>query len=900
MPASTLLDDLPPPPRSVRLSPTSRTSAVASAAALVVPGYEVLGELGRGGMGTVYRARHVALNRLVALKVISAGTSADPRELARFRAEAEAVAQLQHPNIVQVFEVGEVSGRPYLALELVEGGTLAHALGGMPLPSRTAAELLESLARAVEYAHSRGVVHRDLKPGNILLQCPPSAVLSPDSSKARLGTAERGLGTPKIADFGLAKRIGADSSQTTTGVVVGTPSYMSPEQAAGLGKLIGPACDIYALGAILYELLTGRPPFQAPSPIDTLQQVVSIDPVPPARLQPKVPRDLETICLKCLQKESRKRYASAAALADDLHRFLDGRPIVARRTSVWERAIKWARRRPAAAALVSVSLIASFAVAVLGARYYRALDRHNAELSKAAADLARERDEARRQTERAEANLESANDAIEQMLKRVGLERLAGTPHMDRTRAELLEDALRFFDKLLAVQAGDPRLRLQRAHTLDLAGRVQFALGRYDRALEHYDAAIALIDELRGDQESPIPLQTQLWLQALVHNNRSLTLIRIGATAKARADQEHAAALRQQLLELQPDDPKRQRAVAASNLNLALIARSEHRMKDVELYLGRARPLAEALTRDHGDADRHWYLLGLILNDSAVYALNADDPVRAAEFVERAVAVWRKLKAVNPGDVEYRQALAASLTNQAIVLRKQGFLRRAAEPLAEALRIREQIARDHPDAWLAVVGLASSRLQVAELKRERGDNDGALEGYTQVIEQLQAAPDKLKADSVAQAELTDAYIGRANVFGATNKYVEMAEALGKAIELADPHRRADLRMTRALALAHAGQVTTAIKETEDVLTGSELKSAVYFDAGRLFAVASKVDKERKQQHAARAVSLLSQAEKEGYFKVPWHRNHLDQHVDLHLLRGRDDFESLRARVRGGD
>ncbi len=308
-----------------------------------VAGYEILGELGRGGMGVVYRARQVGLNRLVALKMILAGSHAGADDLARFRAEAEAVAALQHPNIVQIYEVGERDGLPYFSLELVEGGSLADRLDGTPWAARPAAELVAALARAMEYAHSRGVVHRDLKPANVLLSFS--------------GRSQSGAEAPKITDFGLAKQLDSAVGRTRTGAILGTPSYMAPEQAGGRRKEVGPAADVYALGAILYELLTGRPPFRAETPLDTILQVLDSEPVPPSRLLPKVARDLETICLKCLQKEPRRRYATAGQLADDLQRFLDDRPILARPTSSWERLAKWARRRPTVAALTLVSAI---------------------------------------------------------------------------------------------------------------------------------------------------------------------------------------------------------------------------------------------------------------------------------------------------------------------------------------------------------------------------------------------------------------------------------------------------------------------------------------------------------------------------------------------------------------
>jgi WD40 repeat protein len=318
-----------------------------------VVGYEILGELGRGGMGVVYKARHLRLNRLVALKMILAGSHAGTQQLQRFRTEAEAVARLQHPNIVQIHEVGEAEGRPYFSLEFVDGGSLDAKLDGTPWQPKDAARLVQTLAGAMDAAHRAGIVHRDLKPANVLV------------------TAD---GTPKVADFGLAKKLDA-AGQTQPGAVMGTPSYMAPEQAGGKSKEIGPACDTYALGAILYECLTGRPPFKAATPLDTILQVVSDEPVPPTQLQPRTPKDLETICLRCLQKEPGKRYASALALAEDLGRFLGGEPVLARPVGPWERALKWARRRPTTAALVAVTGLAALALVgvVVGFLYNRQL-----------------------------------------------------------------------------------------------------------------------------------------------------------------------------------------------------------------------------------------------------------------------------------------------------------------------------------------------------------------------------------------------------------------------------------------------------------------------------------------------------------------------------------------------
>jgi eukaryotic-like serine/threonine-protein kinase len=330
--------------------------ARAAGAPIEPPDYEFCGELGRGGMGVVYKARHRRLNRFVALKMIR-GAYADEIQIARFKIEAEAVASLRHPNILQIYDIGEHNGYPYVALELLEGGSLIGRLMGTVLAPKQAAEWMVPLVLAMDAAHQAGIVHRDLKSANILFSAD---------------------GIPKITDFGLAKRLEADEGQTHTGQIMGTPSYMAPEQARGDTKLAGPPADIYALGAMLYEMLTGRPPFKGVSAMDTVKQVIEQDPISPSRVQYHVPRDLETICMKCLQKEPRKRYATAKDMADDLSRYLRGEPIKARRTPPIERAVKWAKRRPAKAtamAFVSLGLIGSL---VFGAWYWnqqRALER---------------------------------------------------------------------------------------------------------------------------------------------------------------------------------------------------------------------------------------------------------------------------------------------------------------------------------------------------------------------------------------------------------------------------------------------------------------------------------------------------------------------------------------------
>jgi eukaryotic-like serine/threonine-protein kinase len=338
-----------------------------------IEGYEVQSVLGRGGMGVVFRARHLRLDRLIALKMMLDDAYAGPRDRDRFQREAEAVARLRHPNVVQIHDIGDADGRPYFTMELVDGGSLAEKLAGTPLPSREAAELAATLAGAVQAAHDCGIVHRDLKPGNVLL------------------TSD---GMAKITDFGLARQLNDGARLTQTGAAVGTPSYMAPEQANGQPDEVGPAVDVYALGAILYELLTGRPPFKGATAAETIHQVIFQEPAPPSRLNDQAPRDLETICLKCLQKDSRRRYESAVAFGEDLARFLRGEAIAARPEGFVARLARRVRRRPALSAAVTISSLLLFVLfgGGLWVLSERSADRRAKDAADAATEQAAERD----------------------------------------------------------------------------------------------------------------------------------------------------------------------------------------------------------------------------------------------------------------------------------------------------------------------------------------------------------------------------------------------------------------------------------------------------------------------------------------------------------------------------
>lgn len=365
-------------------------------------GYEIRKELGRGGMGVVYEALQTDLGRLVAIKMIL-NSSASTEEKSRFVKEGEAVARFHHPNIVQIFEIGEHAGRPYFSLEYVDGGNLEERLEEKPLPWREACQLLSTVSQAMQAAHARGIVHRDLKPANILL--------SKD-------------GAPKIADFGIAKRLDA-ADQTQVGRILGTPNYMSPEQAKGRTDLVGPASDIYGLGAILYDCITGRPPFEADNTMTTLLQAIAKEPVEPILLQPHIPRDLNIIVLKCLEKAPDKRYSSARELAEDLDRLLAGEPILARPISAAERIKRWMKTHPAWATLIVVSSLAVVFLAITGAWFTRELQKELRATEAARKEAASAREEIRMTLVR------STADAIN-----ADLRQLAGLP---RTLAAALE-----------------------------------------------------------------------------------------------------------------------------------------------------------------------------------------------------------------------------------------------------------------------------------------------------------------------------------------------------------------------------------------------------------------------------------------------------------------------------
>ncbi|MGF1583402.1 MAG: tetratricopeptide repeat protein [Gemmataceae bacterium] len=456
-----------------------------------VPGYDILEVLGRGGMGVVYKAVQLRPRRVVALKMILAGDHASDEHRARFLQEAEAIARLQHPNIVQIFEVSETDGNPFFALEYVEGGTLAHRFSGTPQPARFACELVETVAHATHAAHQQGIIHRDLKPANILLRAEGKSDTNSQEQKSTLPPKDNTKQTdeevsatgsqtlvPKITDFGLARLVESDSAQTQTGQFMGTPSYCAPEQAAGQIREIGPLTDVYALGAILYEALTGRPPFRGTTPVETLMLVQYQEPVSPRALNPSVPKDLETICLKCLRKKPEDRYPSGLALAEDLRRFQQDEPILARPVGTIERGVKWSRRHPMTVAFLAAVLLLVVGGVAAGFAYL-----------KITSDRAAER--AQQQIENQKIKAERAKQEFEAELRRLKkAERRKQAEAQIRIRIGDVQQEGRALQKLLEEPGGVFRLLNTPANWQQRIDRMRYSWERANDIQKRSEAGI--------------------------------------------------------------------------------------------------------------------------------------------------------------------------------------------------------------------------------------------------------------------------------------------------------------------------------------------------------------------------------------------------------------------------
>ncbi len=678
---------------------TAEPPVVTTGGLPAIGGYEVLELVGRGGMGKVYRARHTQLGRTVAIKVMT--QEQDERLTARFRDEARAVAKLQHPNIAQLFDTGTADGRPYYSLEFADGGTLAGRWDGKPQDPSAVAVTMECVSRAIQYSHEHGILHRDLKPGNVLLA---------------------GDGTPKVADFGLAKELPSVApaattmpglaAHTRTGEIVGTPAYMPPEQASGVSSTLTAAADVYALGAMLYEGLTGRPPFQAPDALQTLFLVLASEPVPPKALQPKLPSDLNTICLKCLEKQPKKRYTTAGELADDLRRYLNGEPIVARPVGRVERAVKWAKRNKAGAALVGVSAVllvalVAFAVvqvvsAVLLKEANDQLAAKNGELERANADLVQSKGET-------ETMLGFALEKMDEYHFTLS-DKLRDLPRGENLRIEVLEAAQKSLDELYTAnptrqqvweylmrgyqklgtaynQVGrfEPAVaaytrgrevagRSHAARPEDLAPRAVHAtltlqlatsltaLGRDSDADREYDAGERAADELEATHPNE---EDVIQLGMMANVRRAIRAAEAGEVARLQMYYGKWADLNRKLARLHPDQPKYPLAAVGHDLTRVGLLAQLKRFDDATQVLTEAEGTLKSLPADRTPKAR-WTWAGY---HDAVASLHyqQDRPAEAVAAYRLALAEYEGLAKDFANSPNYRHSVINTWSNIGMV-----------------------------------------------------------------------------------------------------------------------------------------------------------------------------------------------------------------------------------------
>jgi serine/threonine protein kinase len=716
--------------------------------------YELIRELARGGMGVVFEARQVSLNRPVALKMILTGVLASDDDRRRFRLEAEAVANLDHPQIVPIHEVGEHAGFSYFSMKLIPGGSLATGLCTFIDRPRDAARVVATVARAVHHAHQRGILHRDLKPSNVLLD---------------------DEGSPHVVDFGLAKRTETGGELTATGAVLGTPAYMAPEQAMGKRGQVTIATDVYGLGAILYTLLAGKAPFGGDSVIDTLEQVKLRIPDPPSGPKRDVARDLQTICLKCLEKDPARRYPSAEALATDLESYLRGEPITARRISQVERAWLWAKRRPAIAALSAATILAvlagTSAVIAVQARANRNLSGKNTELANTIGLLDQERIRAKQREEQ-------AIDAVKRFRDSVTNEpRLKNSAELEELRKRLLKEPLEFFKSLRAQLEADHDTRVEALEALAKAafelGELTAEIGDKEDALGAHQQARAIRVRLVRENPNVTKLQSGL---AASHNNIGILLSETGKPTEALAAYEQARAIRERLVRENPAVTKFQCDLAAICANIALVLRKTGRPVEALAGYEQAIAIEERLARENPTITEFQSGLAIDRFNVGLLLSETGKPVEALAAYEQAQAIQKRLARRNPTVTQFQSHLANSTMRIGLLLSDTGKPTEGLEACEQARAIHERLARENPTVTEFQSDLANVHILIANLLGETGKHTAALEAHQQghaIRERLARGNPKV---TEFQSDLAISHNTIGNLLGETGKVVEALAA----------------------------------------------------------------------------------------------------------------------------
>ncbi len=660
-------------------------------AAGVLVDYELLGEIARGGMGVVFKARHRRLNRLVALKLLASGPFAPEGVRQRFRNEAEAVAGLDHPNIVPIYDVGEENGTPYFSMKLMEGGSLADHLARFRREPKAVARVVVDVARAVHYAHQRGILHRDLKPTNVLLDA---------------------AGQAYVTDFGLLRRVGESGGPelTRSGDVIGTPGYMAPEQASGRRAAVTTASDVYGLGALLYGLLTGEAPFHGEDVLEVLARVSKEEPKSPAQKNPAVEPDLALVCLKCLQKEPGRRYPDAGTVADELQRYLDGRPLLrTRAVGPVERVARWYRRNRAIASLAGLVAVSLVAVALVSTVYAFRLAAAN---------------------ERERRSRAVAVDVVDRFTTRVSESRELRSRGLEHLRAELLRDAESYYGQLVGVGGDDAAARKERGRALWFLGQVEEALGARDEAERRYDEAEQVFATLAAEQ--PGAPGYREGLGEVLHRRATLRQL-AGRYPEAGSDYDRARSLRQQLVREAPENASYRQELARTEFQIGRQLQVTGRPDLARQAYAAVLPNFERRVReDPGDPDGKDQLASVHNNLGLVYLLERAASPEAArgnrqealKNFQRAVELGEQALAARPEDAGFQDNLAQHLQRLGNAY-KTGDA--AAAAFDKAVALREALVRDHggvPDYRLKLAILLHARARL-DMYREVRQGDAA-------------------------------------------------------------------------------------------------------------------------------------------------------------------------------
>jgi serine/threonine-protein kinase len=839
---------------------TARSGAAAPAAdtmtGVSVGGYDLLERLGQGAMGVVYKARQPGLKRLVALKMISAGACATEEERARFRAEAEAAAALRHPNIVQIYEIGEHNGLPFISLELVTGGNLARKIADTPQPARYAAEVVLALAGAMQHAHNEKIIHRDLKPGNVLL-------------------AEDG--TPKIADFGLAKSLEGSSVQTQTGAIVGTPSYMAPEQAEGKTKEIGPAADIYALGAVLYDLVTGRPPFRGTSLWDTVAQVKVNEPVPPGRLQPGLPADLETICLKCLRKEAARRYATANELAEDLSRFLAGEAIRGRPVSAAERLWRWCRRNPVPAALTAAAVLLlvlwGLTATVLAWR------------------ISAETEEKDRQWRRAEDNARAAKESEKTALENEQKARRSEEKAVKN--AEFANKNFHYASTLLQNNVYNIRKMVERLNA-KLQPKPGQSLGPEATALrqELLEVARDTITVMARDFAKAGLSQFD---QVLVHQSMGDLLLQLGEVEQAREQYQLGTTLMQKFAQERPGDSKVQGNLALmfSKLGEATLLARGDAAAAAELFgeafaahevVWKALPEKPTTPQDQQEAAHQYARRKSYYGQLAGAAGLMWGPAGSRRALQGPLAFWEERARAKPKDLEARSYLAQTNSLLGDACSWSGDWEAARRHHEAAVALCEALIADFPKDYTLPADLCFICTSFGDAYARVGRPEKAHALHTMHLADAEKSLAREPRSLWVKMVLARCY----ERLGEVDKALPLREELARLAVNDMSHQSA-----LCVALARVGKLGAARDRAEALLKRAPKHPEVVIETARCFALGAAASRPVRAQFQARAVALLGQAVGQGYRNVLA----LEQDGDWQAIRGTAGFADLLNRAR---